>query len=648
MTLAVMSIIAPRLPLRIGARARWGIGLAMRLAACALFMVGALGRGAVPALAQEPPDSVQAGDTLAVADSLATEEAATHDQEADSIAGDTIFYNLPTVESRIPAGFVTGIWEWDRDDIMASGANSLTELFQDVPGLITLLGGDYGTPASMSAFSQGGAGYRLVRDGFEVYAFEGGVVDLQSVGLGGIERVRLDRSMGQMIVEMWSHEYDDGRSFSNIEVGTGDLDTNMFRGLYADPTALGGSLGVALERVDTRGRIEGEGGNRTGTWFRYQRHVRDRGGVALEYRRMGTQTKVSDFTPTTNRTDVTLRATARLADGVVVEAYTGKSSYDVEVGPGEVSSLGGTRTQHGFRLGLDSGNFFAKGAFRLFEGDLPSRSLDASGGFTRVGWGGVSGRVSQASFNGVTASSVGGRAWIGPTAGVTLFGAYETGDFGSRDAPVQDEPGATPLLPPTGIVPGIAAITDRTTYRLGASISGRGMTLSGAALFTESDVALPLGIELDLGSPTDIGVDRRGFEGEVILPTMWDGLRLQGSYQRWDRQGPFLPKQIYRGSFEFHDVLKETGTLELWASLGVRGHDPMLTFVADDGAGGPGGLATVPFFQDWYGRIQVRIVTLRVFIRWENFTLRRNNQNFPERRLPVTRTMFGIRWDLWN
>ena len=154
-------------------------------------------------------------------------------------------------------------------------------------------------------------------------------------------------------------------------------------------------MGGAQGRVAGRGRVEGGGGTGIGAWFRYQRHVRERGGVALEDRRMGTQTKVSDFTPTTNRTDVTLRATARLADGVVVEAYTGKSSYDVEVGPGEVSSLGGTRTQHGFRLGLDSGNFFAKGAFRLFEGDLPSRSLDASGGLTRVGWGGVRGRGSS-------------------------------------------------------------------------------------------------------------------------------------------------------------------------------------------------------------------------------------------------------------
>ena len=105
---------------------------------------------------------------------------------------------------------------------------------------------------------------------------------------------------------------------------------------------------------------------------------------------------------------------------------------------------------------------------------------------------------------------------------------------------------------------------------------------------------------------------------------------------------------MYRGSFEFHRVYKESENLELWWSLGVRGHDPMSVFVADDGEGGPGGLQTVPFYQSWYGRIQVRVVTLRLFLGWENFTLRRDLQNFPGRKLPFARSFFGLRWDMWS
>ena len=54
------------------------------------------------------------------------------------------------------------------------------------------------------------------------------------------------------------------------------------------------------------------------------------------------------------------------------------------------------------------------------------------------------------------------------------------------------------------------------------------------------------------------------------------------------------------------------------------------------------------FFQSWYARLQIRIVSLSIFIGWENLTRRDNLQDFPERILPVTRSVYGIRWTLWN
>jgi hypothetical protein len=59
-------------------------------------------------------------------------------------------------------------------------------------------------------------------------------------------------------------------------------------------------------------------------------------------------------------------------------------------------------------------------------------------------------------------------------------------------------------------------------------------------------------------------------------------------------------------------------------------------------------LASVPFYQSWYGSLEVRIVTVRAFVRWENFTIRRNLQDFPDRLLPQTRAEYGIRWTMWN
>jgi hypothetical protein len=606
-----------------------------------------LGLGVVPrtVAAQEPPDTVQVADTV-VADSLRLQDSLAM---ADTVSPDTIFHNMPMSMAGLPASYATGVWQWDRDAIMASGANTLAELFQEVPGLITLLGGDYGTPAAMSAFGQGGGGYRIVRDGFEVYAVDGAVADLQRIGLVGIQRVRLDRSLGRMVVELFTYRYDDGRPFSVVEAGTGEFDTNLLRGVYADPTALFGSVAGGLERVDTRGRGPGrdEAGNRTGSWARYQIHPNDRTALGIDFRRVSTETRVSTLAPRTSRSDLVLRGGWRIVPALTLEAYTGRSSLSVGGDPLDVDPRGGARRHHGARIGLDRGALWMSAAARLFEGELPSHGIDASGGYTRARWGGVAGRWSTESWNDIGVSSVGARAWVSPLPGATLFGAWENGDYGGREGPLMDEAGPPPLALPTGPQPGEAAITARETLRVGGVLSHWGATLGGAALYASSDSVRPLGTELDLGAPAVAGVHRNGWEAMAVLPTGWEGLTLEGSYQWWDEDGPYLPAQVYRGSFEFHRIYMDTGNLELWASLGVRGHDPMSVLV-DDMAEGGSGLVTVPFYQSWYFRVQVRVVTVRLWLGMDNFTFRRNLQQYPDRLLPYARSFFALRWDMWN
>lgn len=608
---------------------------------------------AAPVHAQEPPDSARV-DSLAVSDSvLVADSAAMADsilaQLADSVSADTIYYNLPRVRDRVPVGFATGIWQWDRQAIMASGANTLGELLEEVPGLIPLMGGDYGTPLAMAAFGRGGGGYRIVRDGFEVYALDGSVSDLQHIALAGVHEVRLHRSSGEMVVEITSHRHDDGRPFSIVEAGTGDLDTNMFRGVYADPTALGGSVAVGLERVDTRGigASRSEGGNRTGSWARYQYHFGDQGGIALDYRRVASQTQVDQYAPEASRKDVTLQASWRPVQSVVIQAVTGRSTLEREPAAGETHTrVGGTRAQHGIVAGYSREGAWAQGSYRLFEGDLPSARAAAAAGLESGRWGGVAGQWERSTWQGVAAARVGVRAWLHPLSWVSLFGHYETGDYGFREGPISDGPPAPPLVDDGGL-PGTALIQEREGLRVGAMASLWGATLGGAALYTYADEVAPLGTELDAGAPTAVGVHRNGYESMAVLPLPMEGLTLEGSYQWWDEEGPYLPDQIYRGSFEFHRVFMDSGNLELWVSLGVRGHDPMLTF-APTTSEADGSIERVPFFQSWYAHAQVRVVTVRLWLGMENMTFRRNLQTHPGRLLPYARSFFALRWDMWN
>ncbi|HSH76023.1 MAG TPA: Plug domain-containing protein, partial [Longimicrobiales bacterium] len=541
-----------------------------------------------PDTAQVAPDSAQVvPDPGQLPDSLA---APGQQALADSLQVDTIFYNLPSLEHGVPAGFATGVWTWDHEAIMASGANTVAELVAEVPGVLTLLGGDYGTPLAISAFGTGGGGVRIFRDGFEVFPLDGGLADLQRIGLVGVTEVRLDRAGGELVVELTTYRYDDGRPFSLVEAGTGQLDTNVFRGTFADPTALGGSVALGLERVDTRGYGQDEGGNRTGTWFRYQLHRGDRAGLAVDYRSMGSETQVIDYASSVKRTDLLLRARVEVVRGVSLEAYTGKSTHEVDDAREAYEFEGGTRSQHGVRVAAEARGLWARGAFRLYpDDDLPADRLDAAGGYS-AGRLGAYGRVSRATWGGTSVLGYGGGGWLGPLAGVTLFGSVEAGAYAGRSGPPLDErPEPTPPeawpAPPEG--PGFGK-TDRTALRLGASASLLGVTLAGAGLRVESDAQLPLGTELDRGAPQASGADRNGVEGWASLPTPWRSLRLEGSYQYWDRPGPYLPRQIYKAGLVFHRTYLESGNFELWWSLGVRGHDPMLVFVADDGQGGAG------------------------------------------------------------
>ena len=641
MTRSFRTHVAPRSRSRVGALAHSGV----------FALVVLISFGMREARAQDPPDTLQVIADSVLVDSL---EAVLI---SDSASADTIYYNLPRFEGGAPEGWETGVWSWDRAAIMASSANTLAELVAEVPGVIVLLGGDYGTPAAVSAFGSGGGGVRILRDGFELFPVDGGVADLARVGLGGIGRVRLERSLGELLVEMWSHEFDDGRPYSLIEAGTGELETNLFRGLYADPTALGGSLGLALERVDTQGPGRKESGNRVGSWVRYQLHRGNDAGLALDFRRMRTKTAVTDFASSVTRTDWAVRFRARLSDNLVAEAYTGNSSHGVEDIREAYALEGGSRAQHGLRLGYGRRGLWGRAEYRLFGGDLPNDRLDIQAGLDLGVLGGVAADAARASWYETTTMSQRVRVWTQPYLGFSFFGSWESGAHGSRTLPLMDG-----VLGSDSIMAGESlnhvtsgersdpfGITERAATRFGARIAWRDATISAAKLRIESDSLIPLGIELDRGSPLLPGMISKGWEVWGSLPAVLGGLRLEGSVQQWQEAAPYLPKKIYKAALVFHRSFLDSGNLELWGTLGVRGHDPMKVHVLRGGSEPEDRtLQTVPLYENWYGRIQVRVLTLRVFVAWENITVNRNLQTFPGRILPALRSVYGIRWSLWN
>lgn len=660
LTVEPLATFAPRTRVRAGALSQ----------APALVLVAALlAAFAGPAAGQARPDSVRT-DTVPPQRALPdTAAPAAPGAQADSLPPDTIFYNLPDMARTHGVGWREGVWSWDHQAILEAGATTLVDLLEQVPGIMALRAGDFGTPQAVTAFGLGGGRIRVLRDGYEVLPLEGGVADLARVGLAGVTRVRVERLPGEVRVYLETLRYDDGRPYSLIEAGTGDLNTNLFRGTFGAPQALKGSLALAMERADSRGPRGNEQGSMTGAWVRYALHRGDRAGVAVDFRRAGTDTQAEPYAAKVSRSDLAVRGRIQITPSLSTEAYWGRATHKVEDPREAYLTEGGRRSQMGVRAVLEHEGVRADAAYRHFGGDgLPSARVDLGLGADRPEAGGFQVDLERSSWPGTSATLKNVTAWTRPVLGLSLFGAWSSGVAGARTGPVThplppDTTTATgdsaTAAPDTTTPPPLFRLTDRTATRFGVQWSWKGMSLSGARLKLETDSLLPLGIEPDRGQPALAGGTRTGWEAWASIPMPLEGLRLEGYYQEWDQDWSYLPKRTYQGALVFHRKYLASGNFEWWWSIGVRGYDPMsVRQVVDSTAAAPADgsseeppsvtLASVPFYQSWYGNLEVRIVTVRAFIRWENFTIRRNLQNFPDRLLPQTRAEYGIRWTMWN
>ncbi|SVB86490.1 uncharacterized protein METZ01_LOCUS239344, partial [marine metagenome] len=119
-------------------------------------------------------------------------------------------------------------------------------------------------------------------------------------------------------------------------------------------------------------------------------------------------------------------------------------------------------------------------------------------------------------------------------------------------------------------------------------------------------------------------------------------------YQAWDEEGIYLPKHSWQGALTYYGLFKESKNLEVWGTVGMTGRDSMLLPILGVDGDPTSELARAPLFEYWFAFVQVRIVTVNVFIRWENLTGKRDNFDFPDRLQPRFRTLYGVRWTMNN
>ena len=202
-----------------------------------------------PALAQVPPVR---GDTLPRA--AAPDTTTVPDTLADTLQSPLARGEAPGVER--------GLW-WSRDAIFQSGAQTLAELLEVVPGVTSFRSGFIASPA-VSAYLGDASRVRVFYDGLEIQSLDprtGGVLDLLEIPLWSAEEVRVERAAGELRVHLRTWRTRTTTPITRTDVYTGDEESNLYRGFFGRRFRNGLGMQVGAQQYSTSSRGSSGGGD---------------------------------------------------------------------------------------------------------------------------------------------------------------------------------------------------------------------------------------------------------------------------------------------------------------------------------------------------------------------------------------------------
>lgn len=187
----------------------------------------------------------------------------TDSAEADSarIRADTL--RAPIGRFADPVTYEIGpAYQWNRQQLLASGALTLGDLLERIPQLNVLRSGWLATPQTAS-FNGNFRRVRVFYDGIELDNLDpatGGLLDLSTVQLWTLENVAIERTAGEARIHLRSWRVDNTIPYTRVEVTTGNEDTNLYRGYYGKRYGRGQALQVAAQQYGVRSsRLAGSG-----------------------------------------------------------------------------------------------------------------------------------------------------------------------------------------------------------------------------------------------------------------------------------------------------------------------------------------------------------------------------------------------------
>lgn len=573
----------------------------------------------------------------------------------DSIVPAPLFPAWPQPDS---AGFWQGTWTWDREALGRFHGTSLLDLLRTIPGVTITRGGGYGQPAGVAPWGLGGGRTRFFYDGWEVDPLASATLDLQEVSLSELEGIRVERRLNEVRVELLPFRLPDRRPYSQIELGTGDPNTRLLRGLFGTAVGARQTVTLAFDIADTEGLARRQPFAVTNGFVRWGYRFTPRAGVQVEYRTTELVREDTAFAEEADRQALWVRGRWLPGPALALEAMAGRN-WRVPSGRDRFAERQSS-LQGALRALLQSRAGWVEGVARLRGGDdgafgVPTSELEARAGLRAGRLLEVQGGA-RATLGGEGGTELQGSVRAGPFGAFSVFGSLTAGTRGvsliTRDSVAVYVP-SIPLLARADTFPLFGSVSPSLAgFRAGAEWARPGAVAGAALVVLDEDVAAPFGLRLDedLGRATAAEAST-GVEAYLSVPLLRSWLRLDGGYTYWTDTGgrPYLAEDEGRAAVEFHDVFY-TGNLEptLRFEMVRRGSalTPLPDPTPDDGQ------LPAPVMSQAYtlfnAYLQVRVIDVRAFVLVENVFNLRGAADVPGRPFPGARAIYGIRWYFRN
>lgn len=186
------------------------------------------------------------------ADSLLRRDSLVRRDSARLVVRDTIKQPLTTAEAPVLAD-PSGSFVWDRRDLFSTGALTVQDLLERIPGVTTLRSGWISQPMVGSFLGDPGR-VRVFLDGLELEELDPRmrrIWDLTQIPLWALDDLRIERGASEIRILMRSWRVDRTTPYTRTDIYTGDQNTNLYRGLFGRRYPHGEAIQLAAQQYGT-------------------------------------------------------------------------------------------------------------------------------------------------------------------------------------------------------------------------------------------------------------------------------------------------------------------------------------------------------------------------------------------------------------